>query len=217
MIPLAPKAIAFDAYGTLVAIGDKRRPYAALAALTHQSLDPSPLVQPLDLEAAYRGTGVILDSDVLASLKHALDDELASITSYPETSSVLKAVKAAGIRTAVASNLALPYAQPIHRLFGALIDVHCFSFEVGAVKPDGAFYEALCQQLGLPATEVLMVGDTWRCDYAGAQAAGLKALHLDRRGNATEEQRAASLRTLGDLLPLLLRIPVRLNTGSGEG
>lgn len=48
-----------------------------------------------------------------------------------------------------------------------------------------------------------MVGDTWRCDYAGARAAGLMALHLDRRETATTEQRAVSVTTLGDLLPLL--------------
>lgn len=49
---LRPRAVAFDAYGTLVAIGAKRRPYRLLATLTQSSLEPSPLTKSIDLEAA---------------------------------------------------------------------------------------------------------------------------------------------------------------------
>lgn len=151
---LRPRAVAFDAYGTLVAIGAKRRPYRLLATLTQSSLEPSPLTESIDLEAAYRNTGATLPLVVLDALKADLTAELASITPYPEAMAVLAAMKAAGLRTAVASNLALPYASPIQRALGQLLDVECFSFEVGAAKPDGAFYHALCCRLDLPPSDI---------------------------------------------------------------
>jgi phospholysine phosphohistidine inorganic pyrophosphate phosphatase len=42
-------------------------------------------------------------------------------------------------------------------------------------KPATPFFHAAIEQLGLPATEILMIGDDIESDIAGAQAAGLKA------------------------------------------
>ena len=203
MLSVRPKAVAFDAYGTLVSIGQKRRPFAALSALAQIPLEPSPLVKPIGLLDAYRNSGARLSEDVLTALEEDLAVELASIQPYPEAASVLTAVKDAGLLTAVASNLALPYVLPVSQAFEHLLDVCCFSFEVGAVKPEGAFYEVLCRRLNLDPSQVLMIGDTWRCDYAGARSAGLMAFHLDRRGNATGDQVAVSVGSLSELLPRL--------------
>jgi HAD superfamily hydrolase (TIGR01549 family) len=96
-----------------------------------------------------------------------LQAELASTQPYPEARGVLEELKRLGLRTAVASNLALPYARPIEKELGALLDISCMSFEVGFVKPHGGFYAALCRRLNLLPQEVLMIGDTWRCDYEG--------------------------------------------------
>ena len=125
-----------------------------------------------------------------------LGSELASITTYSETVDVLSAVQAMGLKTAVASNLAQPYGQPIIDKLGSMLDVVCFSFEIGSVKPDPVFYEILCQRLDCEPSEILMIGDTWRCDYAGATAAGLQALHLDRRGTAIQERQLVSINDL---------------------
>lgn len=193
---MAIKAVAFDAFGTLVEIGDKRRPFEAILRLSTAAPVSSPMVGAVDLAAFAHACGVAPDP------RHASDlaAELASIAPYPESRSVLIELRRRGIHTAVASNLALPYAQPIRDLLGDLIDTACLSFEVGHVKPDPDFYRALCHQLNLAPDEVLMVGDTWRCDYLGATAAGLHALHLDRRGNASPEQAAVSIRDLTGVL-----------------
>lgn len=129
--------------------------------------------------------------------------ELASISPYPETVDVLAAVRTRGLKTAVASNLALPCGQPVATQLGAWLDVMYFSFEMGAVKPDAAFYLGLCRQLDCEPSEILMIGDTWRCDYAGATAAGLRAMHLDRHGNASLEQKKSLSATCGRCLTML--------------
>jgi putative hydrolase of the HAD superfamily len=54
------------------------------------------------------------------------------------------------------------------------------SSEVGFRKPHASFFEAVCQRLGLPAWQILCVGDDLENDVRGAMRAGLSALLLDR-------------------------------------
>lgn len=193
------RAVAFDAFGTLVEIGDKRRPYKKLLDAANSGPSRSPLLEPIGLEEMASVCGSSLAAEELAELANDLSCELASTHSYPEAASVLKRVKDLGLITVVASNLALPYAAPIRSLLADLLDVCCFSFNMGVAKPDPTFYAMLCERLQLHPSQVLMVGDTWRCDYAGASAAGLRALHLDRRGNASEHQREVSIKDLNGI------------------
>jgi HAD superfamily hydrolase (TIGR01549 family) len=197
------KAVAFDAFGTLVEIHDKRRPYARLAKAATQPLARSPMCEPIDLDTMAHLCGLTLDASEMAVLHADLQAELASTQPYPEAQEVLEDLRRLGLLTAVASNLALPYARPIEEELGALLDISCLSFEVGFVKPDGDFYTALCRRLKLLPQEVLMIGDTWRCDYEGATTAGLHAIHLDRRGNAVEHQRPVSTTDLRGVLPYI--------------
>lgn len=197
------KAVAFDAFGTLVEIHDKRRPYVRLAKAAAQPLARSPMCEPIGLDAMAHLCGLSLDASEMATLHADLQAELASTQPYPEAREVLEELKTLGLRTAVASNLALPYARPIEDELGPLLDIMCMSFEVGFVKPDGDFYTALCRRLNLLPQEVLMIGDTWRCDYEGATTAGLHAIHLDRRGNAVGNQRPVSTTDLRGVLPYI--------------
>lgn len=197
------KAVAFDAYGTLVEIGEKRRPFAKLASFSAQGPRASPLTKRMDLEQFFAAVGPHSDAPSLESLQRDLAAELASTRAYPEAAFVLSQLRDRGIRTAVASNLAMPYADPIRNELGELFDAFCFSFDVGAAKPEAGFYAALAGMLRLHPSEILMVGDTWRCDYTGATDAGFAALHLDRRRNAAPHQVAVSIHDLSGVLSAL--------------
>jgi len=48
--------------------------------------------------------------------------------------------------------------------------------ELGARKPDAAFFEAVLHRIGCPAQEVAMIGDDYRVDVVGAKRAGLQAI-----------------------------------------
>ena len=56
------------------------------------------------------------------------------------------------------------------------------SGEVGVAKPDAAIFRMALDALGLEAGEVWHVGDSLRHDVAGAQAAGIGAVWLNRQG-----------------------------------
>lgn len=94
----------------------------------------------------------------------------ASWTPYPDTPTVLNGLRAAGIKTAVVSNIAFDL-RPALAAAGTAADEYVLSFEVGAVKPDPAIFEAALTRLGVPAADALMVGDSEEAD-GGARALG---------------------------------------------
>jgi FMN phosphatase YigB (HAD superfamily) len=52
------------------------------------------------------------------------------------------------------------------------------SFEVGAVKPDPAIFTTALEQLGVAATDAVMVGDSEEAD-GGARAVGCEFILVD--------------------------------------
>jgi len=197
--PPVTRAVAFDAFGTLVHIGRKRHPFERLIRQARDRAEalPSPMVQPIGLADYAAALGLPHPDDELAML----DEELATIALYPDTLDALRRVREQGVRIAVASNLALPYAAPLKALLGDLVDIWHFSFDAGAIKPGRAFYAGLMTKLGCEACELLMVGDTWRDDIVGAVEAGSRARWVDREGHASHARWFIAVRELGDAYP----------------
>ena len=69
---------------------------------------------------------------------------------------------------------------------------------VGAAKPDPRPFQVALERLGIDAAACLHVGDDPVTDIAGARAAGLSAVLLDRSGRAPD--------SLGDLAELAGRL-----------
>ncbi|MBD8621179.1 HAD family hydrolase [Sphingomonas sp. CFBP 13728] len=197
--PPVTRAVAFDAFGTLVYIGRKRHPFERLIRQARDRAQalPSPMVQPIGLADYAAALGLPHPDAELAML----DEELATIALYPDTLDALRRVRERGVRIAIASNLALPYAAPLKALLGDLVDIWHFSFDAGAIKPDRAFYAGLTTRLECEASELLMVGDTWRDDIVGAVEAGSRARWVDREGRACHVRRFIAVRELGDAYP----------------
>lgn len=59
-----------------------------------------------------------------------------------------------------------------------LFTYQLFSDEVGANKPHALIYQALLNQSGVPADQIVHIGDNRRADYDGATAMGMQAIHL---------------------------------------
>jgi putative hydrolase of the HAD superfamily len=66
---------------------------------------------------------------------------------------------------------------------GVPVGVVVDSAAVGVAKPDPAIFRIALDALGVPADgSVLHVGDSLRYDVAGAEAAGLRPVHMDPYG-----------------------------------
>jgi putative hydrolase of the HAD superfamily len=89
------------------------------------------------------------------------------------------ALKYAGIRTGILSNMVWEILGYMRREFGWLADFHhnTWSCELGIAKPDPAIYLHACKGLGVSPFETLFLDDKPE-NIAAAQAAGLQAIQF---------------------------------------
>jgi putative hydrolase of the HAD superfamily len=100
---------------------------------------------------------------------------------YPDVRPTLCALRAAGLPLAVISNWDDRLRPLLARLeLTPLLDVLVISSEVGVAKPAPAIFHHAAARLGVPAPEILHIGDDPRSDYRGALDAGFQAALLHR-------------------------------------
>jgi putative hydrolase of the HAD superfamily len=118
--------------------------------------------------------------DLLASLTDAI-----VFRAYPDAAPALGRLVAAGLRLAVIANwdISLPDVLARLGLAGPLATI-VTAAEVGAAKPDPRPFQVALERLGVEPADCVHVGDDPATDVAGARAAGLAALLLDRSGRS---------------------------------
>ncbi len=108
-----------------------------------------------------------------------------------------------GVRTGICSNA--PYrARSLHEQVAFLgLDTHLdavtFSAEIGWRKPSTLMFDAALRRLGTVADRTVMVGDREATDIAGAHAAGMRAVLLNRHGERSANSADAEIVALRDL------------------
>jgi putative hydrolase of the HAD superfamily len=126
----------------------------------------------------------------------------------PHATEALGDLRSAGWSTALATNAADSSESQIRDALrrGAishLVDrIYCFG-NTGAAKPDVRFFEFILSDLGLAASDVVMVGDRERNDVRGALDAGLRAVWLGGPPCPSRGERCRALSDLGGLATLL--------------
>jgi putative hydrolase of the HAD superfamily len=96
---------------------------------------------------------------------------------------VLGALRARGLRTAVVSNFDGRLPRLLDELgLAPAFDAIVWSSDVGVAKPAPGIFEHAVRRLCVAPTEACHVGDDLDADVAGADGAGLRAVHLDRTG-----------------------------------
>jgi putative hydrolase of the HAD superfamily len=137
-----------------------------------------------------------------AELLACLTDAIA-FTAYPDAAVALARLRELGVRTAVVSNWDVSLGPTLARLgLDRQLDVVVHSAEAGAAKPDPAPFRLALARLRLGPDDVVHIGDDPRSDVAGAAAAGIQALLIDRESPAGP-RRVASLLELPEALGLV--------------
>lgn len=101
---------------------------------------------------------------------------------FPEVQETLGFLRGLQLPVAIASN----FDRRLHQVCDGLPDlspcrVRVVSSEIGFRKPSAEFYQAVCQQLNLPAENILMVGDDLTNDIVGATSCGMPSAWINRR------------------------------------
>jgi putative hydrolase of the HAD superfamily len=102
----------------------------------------------------------------------------------PATGQVLSGLAQQGFLLGMASN----YDSRLHRVTAGKPELRhiqhvIISAEVGWRKPAAEFFAAVCRVVGLPADQILYVGDDLINDVQGAQSAGLQAVWFNSKGS----------------------------------
>lgn len=182
------QAVIFDAFGTIVQIGNAKHPYRKI--LKHGKAQgrcvgakdvEAIMSNPLDLKQAAAYFGITVEPAHMAEITSGLNDELTSIMAFKDAKSCIATLKSEGIKVGVCSNLAMPYGEIVRRIFPDL-DAYGFSFAENVMKPDPRIYQAVLSELDVDASSTWMIGDSQRCDREGPMALGIRGHYLRRNG-----------------------------------
>lgn len=174
----AIRAICFDAFGTVVEITDKRRPFQKLIKNDFDDVSVRAMTQPLGLKDLAHQLQPRPQDEVVEKWEEDLAAECASIALRPSMKSIWAALKCAQLRIAVCSNLAVPYALPMIRALPDSPDGLVLSYRVGLMKPHKDIYSIVASQLDLKISQILFVGDRMEEDVLGPVAAGASAMPI---------------------------------------
>ncbi len=139
----------------------------------------------------------------------ALADELVEslhFRLFPDVLPAARALRAAGVRLAVASNWDVSLGELLGRLgLGEELDGVATSAGVGVGKPDPSVIEAALRAMGAAPAAAVHVGDSYAEDVLGARAAGVEPILLMRDGGAAPAD-VRTIRSLSDLRNLVCRV-----------
>ncbi len=193
---MTTRAVFLDALGTLVEL---EPPWISLRDMVPAEVSDKRLVDALRAEMAYykehahEGRDEASLSELrercaaLVSRKLGLDvtvDELIAairFSAYPDAVPALDALRERGLRLVAVSNWDCSLPRVLDGCgLGELLDGTITSAEAGARKPDPAIFGRALELAGCGPDEALHVGDTAEEDVAGARAAGIRSLLIDR-------------------------------------
>ncbi len=217
------RACVFDAYGTLFdfasaaagcadVLGDQAVPLTAMWRDKQLQYSWLRAVQGRHADF-WQVTGDALDFALEAlrlrdaGLRERLMNLYLTLAAFPDVSLVLRALKAAGLRTAILSNgsPAMLRAAVENAGLGDLLDLSLSVEEVGVYKPHPKVYQLAVDRLALmPGAIVFLSSNAW--DAYAASAFGLRTIWCNRYGQAPERLPGApdrEIRSLADLPELV--------------
>jgi putative hydrolase of the HAD superfamily len=207
------RAVFLDALGTLVAL---EPPWISLRDRVPAEISDERLEGALRAEMAYYREHAHegRDEASLADLRErcaaivserlglevSVDDLVDAIRfdAYPDAAPALRELREGGTRLVAVSNWDCSLPAVLDRVgLGELLDGVVTSAGAGARKPDPAIFAPALALAGSAPEDAVHVGDTPEEDVAGARAAGIRALLIDRTGNGGD---IASLREISEHL-----------------
>jgi putative hydrolase of the HAD superfamily len=123
--------------------------------------------------------------DVVAALDAYHGAWEPTVSHDPAAGPVLTGLRKRGIRTGLLSNTHWPRALHERWLAEAglldLLDARVYTSDLGHMKPHPEAFRALLREVGVEPADAVFVGDRLRDDVSGAQALGMRTVHMTGR------------------------------------
>jgi 2-haloacid dehalogenase len=197
----SPRALVFDAYGTLfdvfsvTALCEQLFPGngAALATLWRAKQLQYSLLRSKDFwqitQDGLTYAAQSLKLDLTAEKQARLMDAYLILSAFPDVAPGLRQLKARGLKLAILSNGEPKMLQSAssHAGIAELLDAVISVDEIKIFKPDPRVYALAASRLGLPAADIGFVSsNNW--DINGAGSAGLTTFWIQRTSAEPPEQ-----------------------------
>jgi putative hydrolase of the HAD superfamily len=133
---------------------------------------------------------------------------------FPESQPALERIRAAGLRMAMLSNAS--DEENVRRMIAnhqleSFFDPVIISAAIGIRKPERGAFQPILDSWGLPAGEIVMVGDQLGADILGGKQAGMRTIWLTTEENAPANIKLrgklsadAQVRTIGEAAALIV-------------
>jgi len=121
-------------------------------------------------------TAVLAEFGIAAALEDVYRDIWLRVEPAPASLAVVRALRERGYGVHLGTNQERYRAAHMREALGydALFDVSCYSCELGAAKPDPAFFAEAVRRIGAEPPVILFIDDTTQ-NVAAARDAGLTA------------------------------------------
>jgi putative hydrolase of the HAD superfamily len=192
------KTVFLDALGTLVRL---QPPWIGLRRALGDEVDERRLIAAVKAEMSYykEHSHEGRDAKSLADLRErcaaVLSDQLGREVSaatligairfdpFPDAEPALAELRSRGLSLWCVSNWDVSLGEVLERAgLASMLDGVLTSAAAGARKPEPAIFARALEQAGCSPAEAVHVGDTPEEDVAGARAAGIRTLLIDRDG-----------------------------------
>ncbi len=219
---MSPRAVLFDIYGTLLSsAAGELHPDPTLRDLIARTHAASPHPFPeIDIREIHAALHPDLTPEEIESLAIAHERKANPVTPMPGGAEALRQLATKGITLGLISNAQFYTVPILEEALGATLtdlgvdpDLCCFSYLERRAKPDPYLFEILRDKLarrGIPAANVLYIGNDVRNDIDPARATGFRTAlfagdpaSLRLRGRSLDDSGADHvIRDLRELLEL---------------
>jgi putative hydrolase of the HAD superfamily len=157
-------------------------------------------------ELRLRCAAVLRDALPTGCRALGLDELLSALlaalrfVAFDDARDALLAVRARGVRVVAVSNWDVSVLEVLEQTgLAPLLDGAVSSAVIGAAKPAPAVFEHALSLAGARAADALHVGDSPTDDVAGALAAGIEPVLIDRAGDGDRVAGVRTIRSLDEL------------------
>ncbi|KAA0226894.1 MAG: HAD family hydrolase [Dehalococcoidia bacterium] len=169
--------------------------------------EPAPSIHAI-IASAFTWLGwTVGTSDVDACARLFFDAAYEGYTVYDDARALLPSLRYRDYRTGIVTNSIFParlLEVKVNQLgLAGYLDCIVSSADVGLAKPHPGIYQKALAELAVESHEALFVGDRVETDVAGARAAGLRAVLLQRNGRPREAAGYLVVERLGALNEIL--------------
>ena len=184
---MSPRVVLFDIYGTLLSsAAGELHPDPALHDLIARAHAASPHPCPeIDIREIHAALHPELAPELIEALALAHEKKANPVTPMPGAAETLRQLAAKGIPLGLISNAQFYTVPIVEEALGTTLtdlgidpELCCFSYLERRAKPDPFLFEILRDKLakrGIPAADVLYVGNDVRNDIDPARATGFRS------------------------------------------